>query len=106
MPRYVFVVHSNPVPGREDEYNDWYLKRHMPAMQALPGVVSARRYRLSPVQLGTPETAHQYVAMYEVETDQPQAFFDAMVTSSRSGRLPSSTSLAPGATVVMWEQVA
>jgi len=27
LARYVFAVHSNPVEGREQEYNDWYSNR-------------------------------------------------------------------------------
>src|SRR3546814_7682746 len=46
MKEYVYVVRSNPVTGREDEYNRWYSERHLADVMAVPGFVSARRYRI------------------------------------------------------------
>ncbi len=39
MPHYAYVVHSNPVAGREDEYNDWYSNRHLADVVAVPGAL-------------------------------------------------------------------
>src|SRR5690606_19186746 len=43
---YAYVVLSNPVPGRDQEYNDWYSNRHLADVVAVPGFVSAQRFRL------------------------------------------------------------
>jgi hypothetical protein len=42
--RALMYVHMNPPPGREDEFDAWY-DQHAPARLAMPGVLSARRYR-------------------------------------------------------------
>lgn len=46
------VVYSNPVEGREQEYNDWYSNQHLNDLLAIPGVISARRFKLSGTQIG------------------------------------------------------
>ncbi len=39
------LVFSNPSdPSREDEYNDWYDKEHLPRLVTVAGVIRARRY--------------------------------------------------------------
>jgi hypothetical protein len=39
--RDLYLVFSNPVEGREDEYNAWYDEVHLPDVQRIPGVVGA-----------------------------------------------------------------
>ena len=45
MPRYNLIVLTNPVDGREDEYNDWYTNVHLDDVLKIPGVVGAQRFR-------------------------------------------------------------
>ena len=47
MPRYNLIVLTNPVDGREDEYNDWYTNVHLDDVLKVPGVVAAQRFRRS-----------------------------------------------------------
>ncbi|MET7402059.1 DUF4286 family protein [Dactylosporangium sp. NPDC005572] len=64
MGKAILVVRTNPVDGREDEYNEWYTNKHVPDILALPGFVAARRYVLAEPD----ETAEfRYLAIYEVE---------------------------------------
>jgi len=42
--KFVQVVFSNPVEGKEDEFNEWYDNVHVPELLAVPGMVSATRY--------------------------------------------------------------
>ena len=62
------VVHTRPSsPEREDEFNAWYDETHVPEVLALPGFVSAKRYRLVPGPgVGTPP-ANPYLVVYELE---------------------------------------
>lgn len=103
MPRYSFVVHSNPVAGREDEYNEWYSKEHLPALMRIPGMISAKRFRHIPQQLREGEPAFRYLAIYEIETDKPETFFGELMARAGTERLPTSSALAPGASPVLWE---
>ena len=51
----------NIAPGLEAEFNEWYDKEHIPALRAVPGVISARRFR------GTSGN-RKYVALYHLDT--------------------------------------
>jgi hypothetical protein len=69
MARGIMVVQSSPVsPDREDEFNDWYDTIHIPEICAVPGFVSARRYKLPGAAAGTGD-APAYLAVYEIEAD-------------------------------------
>jgi hypothetical protein len=47
----------NVAPEREAEFNEWYDTEHIPALAAVPGTLSARRFR-------TREDGRRYVALY------------------------------------------
>lgn len=74
MENGVMVVGTNPVSGREDEFNEWYANEHIPDMLAVPGIVSARRYVAleEPVQADE-ESSYRYLAIYEIEGSIPAA---------------------------------
>jgi hypothetical protein len=46
--RYVYLVMSDPLPGREFEFNDGYQNMHMGDLVQLPGWTGAQRFRLVP----------------------------------------------------------
>src|SRR3546814_891763 len=103
MSRYRFVVHSNAAEGREQEYND-YMAGHVDDILALPGVIWGRRGTVAKAQARPAPDAHQYITVFEVETDDLQAFIDEMNARVMSGRIARSTSVA-GAVPVFWEVV-
>jgi len=76
MPTGVLIALSNPVSADvEDDFNQWYTDVHSKEVLALPGVRSARRFRLAPSQVVPGDDAgHRYLALYEVETDDWAAF--------------------------------
>lgn len=66
----LMLVQSAPSnPAREDEYNAWYAGKHIPEVREIPGVVSARRYKL----VGRKGQAPAYLAIYELEADDVRA---------------------------------
>src|ERR1700722_18626892 len=76
MAHAVFLVLSEPVSEADDAaYNDWYDDIHLPEVLALSGFTSARRFRMSEVQLASQggfesvssRFPNRYVATYEVE---------------------------------------
>jgi hypothetical protein len=69
MPKYSFIVLTNPVAGKEEEYNRWYNQQHLPDILNLPGFVAAQRFRLAETQFAGDGGAHKYLAIYEIETD-------------------------------------
>jgi hypothetical protein len=46
--RYIYVVMSDPLPGREFDFNDGYQNMHMGDLVQLPGWTGAQRFRLVP----------------------------------------------------------
>lgn len=66
------LVFSNPVAGREDEYNEWYDNVHLREVVDIDGIQAARRYRLADSQV-QPEQAHRYLAIYEVDSGNVEA---------------------------------
>jgi hypothetical protein len=67
--RGILVALTNPVEGREDEYNAWYDGVHLVDVLKIPGVVAARRFRVAPSQHRAAPAPWKYCATYELETD-------------------------------------
>jgi hypothetical protein len=62
------IVFSNPTPGQDDEYNDWYNNIHLAEVVEIPGFVAAQRFELSGDQLdGFPTSEHRYLSIYEFD---------------------------------------
>jgi hypothetical protein len=61
----LLVNAMNIAPEFEAEFNEWYDKEHIPALAAVPGVLSARRFR------GTSGN-RKYVALYHLASPQVQ----------------------------------
>jgi hypothetical protein len=55
----------NVAPEFEAEFNEWYDKEHIPALAAVPGVLSARRFRGS-------SGNRKYVALYHLAAPEVQ----------------------------------
>lgn len=67
------LVFSNPVEGRDDEFNEWYDNVHVPEILAIPGIVSAQRFDLFEAEItkndALPPATHRYLAIYEMAGD-------------------------------------
>ena len=84
MGKYILMVQSNAVGGEDDAFNDWYDNVHLGEVLEVPGFTAAQRFRVK----GDPvagESGHRYLAVYELETDDPQASLDALGAAVRSG---------------------
>jgi hypothetical protein len=92
------------VEGREQEYNDWYSNRHLGDLLAIPGVLSARRFKLSGTQVPqAPTPAYRYLAVYEVEAEDVTSFVNEMMARVGDGRMPISTAMSGDISPVFWE---
>lgn len=101
MSRHLFVVHSNAAEGREQEYND-FMNKHVEDILALPGVIWGRRGAVAKAQARPAPETHRYITVFEVETDDLQAFIDEMNARVMSGRIARSDTVA-GAVPVFWD---
>jgi hypothetical protein len=104
MGRYLFAVHSNPVEGREDEYNEWYSNRHLPDLRTVAGVVSARRFTIADRQARlVSQQQYRYLSLYEVETDDPQGFIDELTSRIGTESMPRSDALSSDLSAILWK---
>ena len=101
MARHTFVVLTNAVDGRDDEFNDWYTNRHLHDILATEGFVAAQRFRLSDMD---PEQdfSHRYLALYEVETDDLDKTNQAMMEAANGGGMFISPALNLGNAVAKY----
>jgi antibiotic biosynthesis monooxygenase (ABM) superfamily enzyme len=65
MATALFTVKATITADREQAFNAWYNREHIPDVFKFKGVVSARRYRAI-----MPEDRFQYVAVYEFESEE------------------------------------
>jgi hypothetical protein len=69
----------------EEEFNAWY-DAHLPEILAIPGFVSAQRYRLDPVVVDEDvPVRYRYMALYEIEGD-PDRLLEEMQKMSLGTR--------------------
>ncbi|MWA03545.1 hypothetical protein F8568_024810 [Actinomadura sp. LD22] len=105
MPKRIMVVQSGPSdPAREDEYNEWYSGTHMPQVRAVPGFVSARRFKL---QGDADPSLPPYLAIYEIEADEPDESLKELRRRSAAGEIETSDVLRmdPPPAVAFYEPI-
>lgn len=102
----LYVVQSNPVPGREDEFSDWYTRCHLPQMLTVPGFASAQRFTASPVlrSPATPPYRYSSLAIYEV-TGDPRLAFHALARAREAGAVTRSPAIAGDLSAYLFEPV-
>ncbi len=63
-----YIVLSNPIEGKEKEYNEWYSKTHLQEVVQIDGFISAQRFKLTEEQQ-IDNQPHKYMAIYEIENE-------------------------------------
>lgn len=86
MARGILLVFTNSsAPERRDDLDVWYTGVHLPEFLRLPGVKAARRFELSehqmPLPPGVPLGGRQFLAAYEVDTDDFGALCDEIMAT-------------------------
>jgi hypothetical protein len=92
----IFVVLTNPVAGREDEYNQWYSTTHVSEVCAIEGFKGATRYRLAeaPADQAGPD-GFGYLCVYEFEADaDPEDVLARLSAAAQAGTLARSEALS------------
>jgi hypothetical protein len=99
MRRFKMLVFSEPFEGRDDAFNDWYTGRHLADICALPGFATAQRFKLHSVSMG--RSLNRYMAIYDMETDDPDAVIDHMFAMRDTEAMPIDPAFNLDATTVM-----
>ncbi len=102
MASYKFVVLTNPTAGREGEFNKWYSERHLPDVLDVPGMASAQRFRLVENEMSR-DTAHKYLAIYDIETDDLAATMKEVMARAGTDRMPLSEALSSDSKTFIFE---
>jgi hypothetical protein len=105
MPRYNLIALTNPLEGRDDEFNDWYTNVHLADVLKLPGVTAAQRYRLADVQHRPGPFEWSYMAVYEIEIDDIAETLAALRAASGTERMPLSPALSPERMVWIYQPI-
>jgi hypothetical protein len=98
---YTFVVLTNAVEGKDEEFNDWYNNRHLPDILATEGFVAAQRFRLAEMN-PEQEFPHRYLALYEVETEDLDKTNQALMEAANDGGMFISPALDLGNAVAKY----
>ncbi len=80
MKKCVLLVMTNAVEGRESEFNEWYTSTHIRDLLKVTGVVSAQRF-----QCRAGNEAFGFLALYELETDDPEGVLAIIRERDRNG---------------------
>ena len=99
MRRFKMLVFSEPFEGREEEFNKWYTGQHLDDLVALPGFTTAQRFVVHSVSMGT--ALNKYLAIYDVETDDPDWVIENMFAMKDTPAMPIDESFNLDATTVM-----
>ena len=99
MAKYILVVPSSAHAGKDDDYNRWYDETHLGDLLAIPGVVSGKRYDADPASPNPPEAG--YLAVYEIETDDPGKVLGELGRRAQAGEMVISPAL-DSASAKMW----
>src|SRR5215469_3913675 len=102
MAKYVGIALTNPAEGKEAEFNDWYDNQHIPDVLALPGCLSAQRFKLADQQLPNRPTPYRYLAVYEYEADSVDAAIAAVVERGGTSRMPRSDAVGPEMLTILY----
>ncbi len=69
MAKFFMIFNPAAKPGRGEEYSEWCRTQHFPDLLRVPGIVSAKRFKALP---GGPDEPDRFVAIFEMECDDPQ----------------------------------
>ena len=84
MAKHVLLALTNPVPGKDAEFNDWYDNVAVPVYRSLPGLVPLGRFRAVDVPHMFPferDNEFGYLSMYYFEADDPAKFMEELKAS-------------------------
>lgn len=89
MGKYKLVVMSDSIDAaHEEEYNAWYNDRHLRDVVAIPGFASAQRFELKTTVMGN--FTNKYIAIYDMDCDDPQHALDTMMEVRGTETMPIS----------------
>lgn len=86
MAKFKLIALTTPVPGKEAAYHAWYQNQHLVELTSMfADIKSAQRYKLAAKLVGGDN--NQYLAIYEIESDDPTKLLAEIGEASAAGKL-------------------
>lgn len=105
MANDIIIALTNALEGQEDAFNDWYSNRHVADLLKIPGLISAKRYRLSPSQRTPPPFAFAYLAIYEIAEGRTEEVVAEIQKRAGTDLLYRSPAVAPETLGLVFEPI-
>lgn len=74
---HIMLVQIRALPGREDEFNDWYESKLLRRVLTIPGYAAVRRFTPAPNHRGT-RASHTYLSVYEIRSDDHEGTMNVL----------------------------
>ncbi|MCB2052151.1 MAG: hypothetical protein KDE63_12065 [Novosphingobium sp.] len=81
MAKHLLLAMTNPLPGKDAEFNDWYDNTAYPTYKSLPGLVPLGRFKAVDVPKMFPfqmDNQFAYLSLYYFETDDVESFLEKL----------------------------
>ena len=94
MAKFQYMILSRSKPGSEEDYVRWYGEQHLADVCRVPGVLGGRLHRMDwqkVYDLDAPQWT--LMAVYEIESDDPQSVLDAILARAGSDSMPFTDTL-------------
>jgi hypothetical protein len=106
MSKVRFLVLTKAVEGKLKEFEKWYDEQHLRDVCAVPGMRSAKRYRvLQPFATGMDVPHWDSVAVYEIDAKNPASALEALNKAAFTDAMPISDTLGPQGVQLLIEEV-
>ncbi len=89
MAKFKMIALTTPLPGKEAEFHDWYQNTHLHELVSFAGMQGAQRYQLVAKLMGS--DSNPWLAIYDIECDDPMAFLGAVGEAAASGKMTPAT---------------
>ena len=79
LKKHVLLALTNPIEGKEKEYNEWYDTVAYSTYRTLPGLVPLGRFKLCDVPHMFPfekDSEYEYLSLYYFEAEDPVKFME------------------------------
>lgn len=85
MPKFKYLMFTNPVKGRDAEFNTWYDDVHLPDIRATGAFRTAERFEIVASAFTAP-SEYRYATIYEVEGEDADQALSKLVAAAKAGQ--------------------
>ena len=64
----IMIIGANPPPGMEEEFDKWYIEKHIPEVLKFKGIRKATRYKIIPIEGEDLGNCPRGLAWYEFDS--------------------------------------